>query len=357
MINKKILFISTGLGNGGVAKMVHHVAGLLTTEYSNVYAMSVTNSLKEYNNGVQYLEPLKLVKGVSSYLETTKAIRRVVEKIYPDVIVSFTTNVSFLTRVATIGTQGIIIISAERGDPYSLGFKWGVLAKWAFRQSDWCFFQLAKARDFYGKKVARKSYIIPNPAFIHGEIGSHRKERKTIVSVGRFVHEKGFDYLFQAFSIVHEKYPEYKLVLYGSGPIRQELEEQVNQMGLKDYVMFPGKTENAAESLKNEGIFVLPSRLEGMPNALIEALLVGIPTVSSDCNPGGPRFLTDNGKRGLLFPIGDIKAMSQAIIRLIEDGELYDRFEKEGPEIYKLLNPEIIDKLWIKAFKEVTGDA
>jgi len=166
MINKTILFISTGLGGGGVAKMVHHIAGVIATEYERVVAVTTSNNLIRQQNAVHYLDPLDEQKeGIIVHYHTMKAIRRVIKKVRPDIVISFTTNIAFCTRVATLGMKNITVISAERGDPYSLGFKWKILVPWAFRHSDWCFFQLEHARDYYGAKVANKSFVIPNPAF------------------------------------------------------------------------------------------------------------------------------------------------------------------------------------------------
>ena len=354
--NKTILFVSTGLGLGGVAKMVHHISGVLAKDYQKVVAVTTSNNLVVQNNGVEYLEPLyEQKRGLKGYYRTIKAIRNVIKKVKPDAVISFTTNISFCTRVATLDMKDLIVISAERGDPYSLGLKWKYPVRWAFKHSDWCFFQLEHARDFYSPTVIEKSFVIPNAAFYDGPIGIHKGIKKTITSVGRFVEEKGYKYLIEAFKIVHQKYPEYALVIYGEGPLKEEYEKQVESLGLKRYVSFPGRVSDISQTLKDEGIFVLPSLLEGIPNVLIEALMVGIPTVSCDCNPGGPRFLTANGERGLLFPVGDVKGIVQCISRLIEDKQLYTKFEKEGPKVIDMLKPEQIEPLWVEAFNKILG--
>lgn len=352
MRSKTILFVVTSLQEGGAGKMVHHIAGLLAKEYSKVYAIATnTEEIFVSNNGVHYLEPLcEHQGGILGFSRTIIALRKIITQVKPDIIITFVGDIAVCTRIATLGMRGLKVISAERGDPFTQGKKWDFLTRWAYKHSDWCFFQLPKARDYYGKKVVKKSFVIPNAAFFEGKIGCHVSMHKTIVSAGRFVWEKGFDTLIAAFSIVYAKYPEYKLVLYGEGPFQKEYEKQLLEQGLIGQVSFPGYTNNIGDALKNEDIFVLPSRYEGIPNVLIEAMLVGIPTVSCDCNPGGPSFLTKEGNIGTLVPVDDINAIAEAILQLIEDRELYKKYEKEGPRIIDDLNPSVIEKQWLDAF-------
>ncbi len=306
---KSVLFVSTSLSKGGVGKMVNYIAGVLCSEFESVYAVNVgRDNYFTMNNGVHYLPPLmEHQSGIINMVKSVRAVRKIIKTVKPDIVVSFVSDISFLTRVATLDMRKITIVSAERGDPYTLNWVWKKLVKWAYSNSDYCFFQLENARNFFGPRVIKHSFVIPNAAFFSGRIGSHSAEKKTIVSAGRFVPEKGYEDLFKAFATIHQLYSDYRLVLYGEGPLQNEYKELVNVLGINEFVDFPGYVSNVGEAIEKDGIFVLPSRYEGIPNVLIEALLVGIPTVSSDCTPGGPRFLTRNGEIGTLYPTGNVK--------------------------------------------------
>lgn len=351
-INKKILFIVTSLNEGGAGKMVHHVAGVVAKDFSDVYALAINNEeLIPKDNGVHYLVSIREHKGgIIGFAKTINSIRNLIKKIKPDIVVSFVSDVAFCTRVATYGMKKLIVVSAERGDPFTLNKMWKILIRWTYKKSDYCFFQLPDARDFFGSIVAKKSFVIPNAAFFNGTRGSHHSLNKTIVSAGRFVWEKGYECLIEAFKMVHDKYPDYKLVLYGEGPFKGQYITQIKSLELEQYVSFPGYTNDVAGAFQNEGIFVLSSRYEGIPNVLIEALLVGIPTVSCDCTPGGPRFLTNNGERGSIVKVDDVNGIYKAIIQLIEDKTLYKKYETLGPNIIKELEPELVEKQWREAF-------
>lgn len=337
--------------------MVHWVTRVLAKEYSSVYAIAIDKEEQSITNeAVHYLPPLDEHKGgLFGFYKTIKAIRKTILAIKPDIVVSFVSDVAVCARLATLGIRHLIVVSAERGDPFTLRPMWRKLVSWAYRHSDFCIFQLPDARDFFGKSVLNKSFIIPNAAFINApKIGMHRARKKTIVSVGRFVWEKGYEYLIEAFSNLKEKHPDYQLILYGSGPFLDLYKKQVEKLGLNKDVIFPGYTYDIADALKDEGIFVLPSRYEGIPNALIEALLVGIPTISSDCTPGGPRFLTNDGRHGSIVPVGNVECLTDAMNQLIEDTALYQKYEHLGPTIADVLSPSKIEKLWLDAFETIT---
>lgn len=96
--------------------------------------------------------------------------------------------------------------------------------------------------------------------------------------------------LIKAFATISDRYPDYRLVIYGDGPLRQQLETLVEDLGMADKVSLPGYTTFVREKMEQASLFVLTSDWEGMPNALIEAMALGVPCISTDCKGGGPDF-------------------------------------------------------------------
>ena len=157
------------------------------------------------------------------------------------------------------------------------------------------------------------------------------KKYKVIISVGRLTAEKDFSTLISAFSIVTKNISA-KLVIFGQGHLRFDLEKQVKDLGLHSEVSLPGFVSNPYKYMAKASVFVLSSKTEGLPTALIEALALGTPIISTNCR-SGPSEILDNGKFGKLVPVGDVNALAQAIITALRqekpkvDRNAWQRFE------------------------------
>lgn len=138
-----------------------------------------------------------------------------------------------------------------------------------------------------------------------------------ILGVGRLVPAKDFSTLVKAFAHVHETYSA-RLIILGEGRERQSLEHLATQLGVTSDFLLPGFEDNPYAYMSRASVFVLSSQLEGLPNALMEALACGCPIVSTDCR-SGPQEILANGKFGSLVPVGDDRAMAHAILATLND--------------------------------------
>ena len=138
-----------------------------------------------------------------------------------------------------------------------------------------------------------------------------------VLGVGRLTEQKDFPTLLRAFAEV-AKQRDARLIILGEGQLREALLEQARQLGIADKVAFPGFSDNPWAWMRRAAVFVLSSRWEGSPNTLTEALALGIPVVSTDC-PSGPRELLNGGKLAPLVPMGDITALSEAILSTLSN--------------------------------------
>ncbi len=360
MRSKRIVFVINSLKIGGAAKMIQFVASNVSVLFDDVTMVSIYDSksygdLPDTINRADLGVNSKLFFPIRFFLIITR-LRRFFKKSQPDYICSFVCDVAFFTRVSSLGL-GAILISAERGDPGVYSRLYQSVIRWTYSHSDYCFFQLERARDHFGKIIKEKSFVIPNPYVAQSGVTPFNGPRKkTIVSAGRFTWQKGFDILIKAFARVLEVYPEYQLLLYGSGPLEHEYHMLCRELGIENKVLFPGYVECVPKAIREEGLFVLSSRFEGIPNVLIEAMSVGIPTVSTDCTPGGADFLTCHGKRGLLGPIDDVQVLSDNICKLIGNESLYKYLEVEGPKVLVELNPKTISQEWQLAFSKIIAE-
>lgn len=153
--------------------------------------------------------------------------------------------------------------------------------------------------------------VIPNPCSLDGQKVSIKSAKsKTILAVGRLHEQKGFDFLLQAWKPIEKTYSDWSLRIVGDGPKRAELEAQIESQSLKRVVL-AGATNNVLDEYEAASIFVLSSRYEGLPLALIEAMWSGLPCIAFDCPQGPAELLAEN--RGWLVPNGDIAELTAQI--------------------------------------------
>ena len=246
------------------------------------------------------------------------------------------------------------IIASERNNPYIFSsFKRIMMRHYAKRADAWVF-QTEDAAKWY-EGIAKESVVIPNainPAFIREPYVGEKE--KSIVAAGRLSEQKNFKLLIEAFSKIAPDFPEYDLKIFGKGPLEQDLREYAAEKGVGERVNFMGYVDNMPEQLEKASLFVLSSDFEGMPNALMEAMALGLPCVSSDCPVGGPRFLIKDGENGLLVLVGDAEKMTEAMKSLLNDPEKAQIMGDNSREIANTLSPHEIYKKWESVITEIS---
>lgn len=217
-------------------------------------------------------------------------------------------------------TNKAIVVGSERNSPTRYNIVWKKLMQHMFANIDLVVFQTEGARSLYSKCVQNNGVVINNPYFLNDSNNIERKAANYIsTAAARFEYKKGIDILISAFSIVHKKYPELKLKIVGDGELKENYITQAKTLGVFNSIIFVGLVDNIVAELINSKVFILPSRIEGIPNTLLEVMGAGIPVVASNCPPGGPKLLTNNGEYGLLYNSNDPKELSEKIIALLEN--------------------------------------
>ena len=194
-----------------------------------------------------------------------------------------------------------------------------------------------------------KKYIgVPVPA----------KRTKTVVQSGRLVDFKNQPMLVRAFVNVHEKHPDYDLKIYGGDSFdgtKEILEELIDSLHAGEYIHLMGASDSLEKDLVDAALFAFTSDWEGLPNALMEAMALGLPIVATDCPCGGPRTIMTHEKDGLLIPIKDQQALEDGINRLIEDRDLAERLGKEARKIAERANDQAIYEQWRDYIESLCG--
>lgn len=352
---KRIALFISSLQKGGSERVMVNLAEYFHEKKYDVILVTQYKMEKEYSISPQirrvYSEPdaSRLQGGrIRNFLVRFGALRDIWNAYRPDVILAFLGK-NNLMAVATAAFLPSKVAVSVRGEPtmeYE-GKIMQLLAKVVFRFADGVVLQTERARAFFPKRVRKKSVILPNPLneqFLNREICEEPED--LIVTAGRLDENKNHAMLIHAFARIAEEYPTVKLVIYGEGVLRTELERLVAEKGLSDRITLPGNVENVADHICKARIFTLTSNTEGMPNSIMEAMALGIPVIATDCPCGGPAVLIENGVNGLLVPVGDAYALADAFRRIFEDREFELKLRENACKITEKLAPDKVNREW-----------
>ena len=279
-------------------------------------------------------------KGFSSTIE----YYRVLKEVRPDAIIAF---LSTSLRVSLICAKLLripIITSLRINGVFTTIIE--KLEKCLLMSCDGIVFQTKEVQGRFPKKIIRKSVVIHNMLMDDNlPIVESCNKKKEIVGIGRLSEEKNFKLLIDAFSEINSG--DYILKIFGEGPLRKNLEKQIISQHLEDKVFLMGKVDKVVDYIKDSEIFVLSSNSEGMPNALMESMAMGLACIATDVSTGGTRALIENQRNGILVPVGDKESMKKALCLLIKDDCLRMKISNEAIKIRNLYSKEIIIPQWL----------
>ena len=294
-----------------------------------------------------------------SFFAKCKRIRKTIIELKADVSISFLLDANVYNVIACMGQKTKSVI-CERNNPFKPKYYKLKFLKPVLYFADGVVCQLSKVAQYYSY-IKGKVTVIPNPIIFRSDVSlrSFKERDNIIVTIGRIeIAQKRNDIQIEAFKIFHQKHPEYKLLIYGSSTNSDDkrIKALVQKYQLNDFVIFAGVTKNVQESIKSAQIYLLTSDYEGIPNSLIEAMVVGLPCVSTNCSPGGASLLIEDGHNGFIVNKGDSQEIADKLLWLVEHPMEADNMGNNAKLIKSTFSEDKISRMWIKYLNQITNN-
>ena len=339
----KIIFCTPHLATGGSERVMSLLANKFVQEGHSVEIILLSSNKCSY-----YLNE-KIVTTYAGSNDNTTILKRMfwlrayVKKKSPDLTIAFLEKAYCFTLLSLLGLN-VRVIASERNDPSSSLIYWRVLKWFLLPQATHLVVQTQKIKDYFPTKIQQKTSIIFNPVTDKVFNLSVTEKNKIIVAVGRLYPQKNHKLLIEAFSKIHKKHQDYNLYIFGDGPLKQPLTELIHDLNLEGRCFLKGRTEGIVEEMNRAELFCLSSDFEGMSNALIEAVCIGLPIVTT--NVSGTEIFLENEKNALIVNIGDTQAFAMAMDRLLSDEKLKKNMSEANKAKANIFRMDNIYKQW-----------
>lgn len=354
-IKNSIAFYIGSLARGGAERVIVNLAAYFKSEGYQVTIVTKLQEEDEYEIAEGIPRLLADIEGdeisksrIKNLYRRIKKLRNIWKEIQPDYIVSFIKKNNFMAITSSMGLHIPVVVSV-RSDPAREypDFVTRTLAGMLFKRAKGIVLQTQDALLFFNKSIQKKAIVLPNsltPAFLRPPYEGERK--KEIVWVGRMDENKNPTLLFYAFAEVAKEFPDWTLHFCGEGREELKIKELCHQYHLEERVFTEGRIEQVDKRIETSSVFVLTSKQEGMPNALMEAMALGLAVISTDCPCGGPRELIEHGKNGLLIPVDDKETLVKELREVLKNTEYRRSLGEEAAKIQEKLNPTVVNKMW-----------
>ena len=347
----KIVFVTATLTSGGSERVISLLANELINRGYDVSIVLLQDPIVFYPLN-EKIEVVCAQNHTKTFIGKLFWLRRYIQQSSTSVVIPFMTAVYCTTILALLGLK-YPIISSERIDPRHSSTIRKILRWMLLRFTTHLVVQTKEIKDFYSKDIQLKTSIIANPVSENVfHVSNNNTKEKRIVSVGRLYKKKNQLLMIDAFSDIASKYSDYTLVIYGDGPLREMLTQHICKLGLQDRVYLPGKSDHIIDELYKSEIFCMSSNYEGMSNALLEAVCVGLPIVTTRVS--GVDDMLTNGENALITKPMSRADMADALDKILGDNYLRDKFSKNNIKLASKYRLDNIATEWEELIKKIT---
>lgn len=360
----KYLFIIPRMGSGGAERMIAYLANILSRSGNTIEVHTFVNdecfypldaSVIQTSANILINRHSNWTRSLSEIAGLPKAMLSIINRIKeisPDIVISFLVEADILTWLCKLTGVQFKHICSERNDP----FRRSKIQKWwlkrVYSNCDLLVCQSQRVSDYYSYVTDNRKTVIPNmidPSLIHKD--NSEKEAK-IVAVGRLDKQKNFGLLIDAFAEIKSNFPTYHLDIYGEGPERVILQKRIKDLNMEGIVTLKGVCRDVLSQMSNATLFVMTSNYEGFPNALLEAISVGLPVISTDFPTGTAHELV-SVENGFIVPLNGKKELIEAFVSILSSKDLQYEMGKSSYDKARGFYSDVVISEWINAIQAV----
>lgn len=342
----KIVFFIGSLQRGGAERVTSILANHYVALGHDVEICLLLNNIIGYNLDKSIkINDFSLNKG--SYLtkapKWSRKIRKYIKESKPDRVISFVGRINVLVLFACRHLNVPVIVS-ERNDPKCDGRSKSMLwlCNKMYKKAHAVVFQTNYQKECFSKSLGKISYLIENPVSVSAT--RVKNEPFLVVTAGRLSEQKNQKMLIDAVSKLSHNYPEIKLCIFGNGPLKENLEKQISELNMQNRIFLNGNISDLHEKIANANVFVMTSNFEGMPNALLEALMLGIPCITT--NFSGAKEIIQNNQNGVVIERNNVFQLCEALKRVFDEPGLKEKLSKNALSSSERFKEEIVLKKW-----------
>ncbi len=294
---------------------------------------------------------------ISQYSREIKTLRKKLKSEPETLVLAFLQPSIPITLLATKGINNKIIIS-ERGDPKRLmKHRYGEkFIKKYYERANIAVFQTYDAQNTYPENIAEKGTVIFNPISDNLPEAYFGERNKTVTTFCRISHQKNLPVLVEAFAEFHKEFSDYRLRIIGDTnnaddeSALNKTKDKINEFNISEFVDFLPFSKTVHKEIIRNAMYVNSSDFEGMSNAMLEAMAIGMPVVCTDCPIGGAAAVIKNEENGMLAEVGNSKQICEAMKKIASDKVFADKLSHNAAEIRNNLSLEKIAKQWMELF-------
>ena len=357
---QKVIFVTISMRGGGTERVISILANCMARMGYDVTIMMIAEPEIEYelDSRIRCVCVSEATNGsLSGRMKRINKMRKEIKQDPGAYVIGMGTVASMFTVMAVFGLKNKVVVS-ERNDPNIFNGRQIRKAEKIFRnvlysRAKYVVLQTVDTIECFPSHLHEKCVVIGNPIPNNlPEPGNYAEREKTLLDVGRLIPTKNHQMLIKAFVKFHQKFPDYKLLIFGEGPEKQNLQKMIFALNLQEHVSLMGFSDSIYEELRKGGIYVSTSITEGVSNSLIEALAMGIPTVATDCPVGGARACIQDGKNGFLIRVNDEDQLLNRLENLVIDEQLKKKFSENSVKVRKYYSEDFISKEWLGLFEK-----
>lgn len=363
MSPRRILWVISSLSAGGAERVITELANSFAHRGHSIAVLTLAapgNDHYQLDSRIERIalnviwDSVSLWQSLSSNWRRIRMIREAILRYQPDVVVSFIEQNNVRVLSAMLGARIPIIVS-ERIDPrrHQVGRGWNLARQWIYPFAARVVVQTEGVADWArGITNYKRVRVVPNFVRALPRPPADGREPMDLLAVGRLDRQKGFDVLLRAFSLSSLAERGVRLTILGEGAQQPALEVLADELGIAQVVELPGVVKDPEAWMARATVYVLPSRYEGFPNALLEAMAMGCPVIAADCD-SGPREIIRHGENGLLVPVEDVDALAAGLQKLFDDAALRVRLGTEAVKVREYYSKTAILAQWEQLINEV----